>query len=104
MKTELYFGRTIGTNGYVSDKHWTEFVDNTVTLRFPSGFSIMELAGQWQIVNSKEIIREKTMMITICHSDTVESKTHIDAIRTIYKGLFDQESVMLVSYEIHVEF
>lgn len=103
-KTELYLGRTIGISGYVSDKHWIEFIDNTVSHRFPSGFSIMELTGQWKNISDEVIIREKTMMIIICHHNTIESNNHIDSIKTTYKCLFDQDSVMEISYEVNVKF
>jgi UDP-N-acetylglucosamine 2-epimerase len=104
IKTELYFGRTIGVNGYVIDKQWEAFVNDHIVSRFPTGFSIIDIIGYWKHMASGQTVKERTKMLTLCHHKTDNDDKHLLDIITEYKQLFDQESVMLVEYEVNVAF
>lgn len=104
VKTELYFGRTIGMYGFVTDEQWKTFVNERITPRFPAGFSIIDVAGRWKCVKSGQVIEEQTKMVVLCHHKTISDDRHLLAIITEYKSLFDQDSVMLVEYDVNVAF
>ena len=104
VKTELYFGRTIGIDGYVTDKQWETFVNERIAPHFPSGFSIIDVAGRWKCVKTGETIREDTKLLVLCHHKTANDNNHLREIITTYKHIFGQESVMLAEYEVNVAF
>ncbi len=46
----LFFGRSDSTGAeVVSDEAWNEFLEDTVTPRFPDGLTVMNGRGQWQL-------------------------------------------------------
>lgn len=104
IKTELYFGRTIGVDGYVTDKQWENFVSKHIVPRFPAGFSIINVAGRWKCVKSGQVIEERTKMVALCHHKTDNDDKHLLDIVTAYKQQFNQEGIMLVEYEVNVAF
>lgn len=104
VKTELYFGRTIGMYGFVTDKQWKTFVDEHIAPRFPAGFSIIDVAGRWKCVQSGQVIEEQTKLVVLCHHKTDNDDRQLLSIITEYKSLFEQDSVMLVEYEVNVAF
>lgn len=99
VKTELYFGRTIGTNGYVSDEQWDNFIKHVSTLYFPDGLTVLDAVGQWKMADGT-IIKEHTKIVIVLH----ENNTNTDTIRNIYKNTFNQESVLRVDYVVDVQF
>ena len=103
-KTELYFGRTIGITGYVTDEQWNDFVNDYISTKFPAGFSIIEVIGRWRDIKTNKTIQEKTKMVIICHHKTKLDNKQIYNIILAYKKLFKQESVMRIDYEIDVQF
>jgi hypothetical protein len=104
VKTELYFGRTIGTDGFVTDGQWERFVNNYIVPCFPAGFSTIDVAGRWKCIKSGQVIKEQTKLVVLCHYKTDNDDRHLLNIITEYKNLFDQDSVMLVEYEISIAF
>ena len=104
IKTELYFGRTIGMFGRVTDEQWEKFVDEYITPRFPSGFSIIDVSGRWKCVKTGKTIREDTKLLVLCHHKTTNDDNHLREIIIAYKDLFGQDSVMLVEYDVNVAF
>lgn len=104
VKTELYFGRTIGINGFVTDEQWESFVHDRIAPRFPAGFSIIDVAGRWKCVQSGQVIEEQTKLVVLCHHKTNNDDRQLLSIITEYKNLFEQDSVMLVEYNVQVAF
>lgn len=103
VKTELYFGRTIGINGYVSDIQWNQFLQNVVTLYFPDGFTTLTGTGQWKMENG-DIVKERTMIVIILHDNTGFANDNITLIKNAYCRRFHQESVMRIDSKVSVQF
>jgi len=104
VKTELYFGRTIGISGFVTNKQWESFVHEHIAPRFPAGFSVIDVAGHWKCIKSGQVVEEQTKLVVLCHHKTVNDDRHLLDIITEYKNLFDQDSVMFVEYKVNVAF
>lgn len=104
VKTELYFGRTIGIDEYVTGEQWEKFVDEYISSRFPAGFSILDVSGRWKCIKTGKTIREDTKLLVLCHHRTTNDDNHLREIIKAYKDLFDQDSVMLVEYEVNAAF
>ena len=47
-QAQLFFGRNIAGRGMVSEEEWRRFLDEEVTSRFPAGFSVADLDGQYR--------------------------------------------------------
>lgn len=103
LKTELYFGRTIGTDGFVTDEQWENFVNKYIIPRFPTGFSIVDIAGRWKSPDGI-IISEQSKILILVHDNTNENDEKIKEVIRQYKSQFSQDSVMLVEYEVNVIF
>jgi hypothetical protein len=93
---ELVFGRNIGESLGVSDEDWRRFIDQDVTPRFPDGFSVMDVQGQWRASNGK-LIREPSKVLYLILDGGPDDGAKIAHIRDAYKQRFKQESVLLVT-------
>lgn len=111
VETQLYFG--LGPSDApgkgVSEQTWRAFLDKEVTPRFPAGFSVLDVYGQWlnkpgrgEAPSPPERIRSK-MIIVVYHS-TPEEAARIDAIRTAWKALTGDQSVLRVTTSADVSF
>ena len=92
----LYFGRSIRDGGTVTDSSWATFVQQSITPRFPKGFTVWKAEGQWQGADKVQV-REQTFVIEIIHpADSVDAGTAIKQIIDEYKRRYRQESVLHV--------
>ena len=103
VRSELYFGRERPTGGTVSEAEWSKFLAEHVTPRFPAGLTVLEAAGQYRDQTGR-IVREQSKVVVILHPGTPQTWGAIDEIRSIYKKLFDQESVLLLSSRARAAF
>jgi hypothetical protein len=103
-RTELYFGMDIPGGGEVSEEDWNKFVDNEITSRFPSGFTVLQGYGQFK--DSKgEIERENSRVLILFYPKKTRSDVSkkVEEIRAAYKKQFRQESVLRLDYVKSVE-
>ena len=54
----LYFG-TAKPNGVVSAQEWAQFLERTVTPRFPQGLSVWPASGQWPATTATSCARRR---------------------------------------------
>ena len=100
---ELVFGRNIGQTLGVSDADWRKFLDEDVTPRFPEGFSVMDVQGQWRASNGV-LIHEPSKVIYLILDGGPDDPAKIANIRDAYKRRFKQEAVLLVTKQACVSF
>ena len=103
MRSELVFGRAKADGSTVTDAQWRAFVDEHVTPRFPDGLTVVDASGQWRD-RTGVVIREASKLVLILHPADENSRRAIEEIRTLYRKLFDQESVLLMSTFSRVSF
>ena len=103
MRSELLFGRSKPDGSSVTDAQWRAFVDDHITPRFPHGLTIIEASGQYRD-RAGVIEREPSKLVVILHAADDKSRVAIEEIRALYKKLFDQESVLLISTISRVSF
>lgn len=96
-RTELYFGRSRPDGTMVSDDEWKNFLSETVTPRFPDGFTALKATGQYR-EKSGRIISEPSETLIFFYSSRgkKESRVKIEEIRAAYMKMFQQESVLRV--------
>ena len=103
VKTELFFGLSKPDGSIVSESEWENFVDEYITPRFREGPTIVDAKGRW-LTKTGEVIKEKTKIVILLHSDNEDANASIEYIRDKYKKLFQQESVMRVTTDTDVSF
>jgi len=95
MQTTLWFGLSKPQGGNVSSADWQQFLDKEVTPRFKAGLSVYDASGQW-LEKSGRLAREPSKALLLIHGAEIGVNDNIEALRTIYKQRFGQESVMRV--------
>lgn len=85
-KVELY----MGVAGRSAD--WRRFLAQVVTPRFPEGLTVLEGQGQWR--GRRGVSHEATRVLVIFYAPDATSDTRIEAIRSLYKRRFRQQSVL----------
>jgi hypothetical protein len=96
LEIDLLFGRNIGVELGVSDRHWSEFVAREITPRFPQGLMVDDAVGQWRDPERNVIVREPSKEVRVIVPANTEVKEKIDAIASAYKERFQQQSVGVV--------
>lgn len=106
VDTKLYFGLGPADRPEqgVSEADWRSFLDREVTPRFPDGFSVLDVYGQWQGKNETAPERLRTKMLIVDYPDTAENRAKVDAIRTAWKQKTGDQSVMRVTEGADVSF
>jgi hypothetical protein len=90
----LYFG-TETPSGQVTPENWAEFLNETVTPRFPDGLSVWQASGQWRSA-SGEVIREPSYVLSLLHSAGGDEDRAMQELIAVYKTRFQQEAVLRV--------
>ena len=91
--TRLYLGQNT-PSGTVTGTQWRAFVAETVTPRFPDGFTELDGHGQWRDARGA-INAERTRIIEIAHADAARMRADVRTIAADYRRRFEQESVLI---------
>lgn len=103
MQTTLWFGLSKPQGGTVSASDWQQFLDQEVTPRFKAGLSVYDANGQW-LEKSGRLAREPSKALLLIHGTERSVNDDIEALRTLYRQRFGQESVMRVDAPVCVGF
>jgi hypothetical protein len=103
-RTELYFGTSKPDGTTVSEAEFKAFLDKEITSRFPDGLTLLTGYGQYLSENG-EIAKETSKVLVLFYpSDMTEANENIEAIRSEYEKVFQQESVLRVDSLERVSF
>jgi hypothetical protein len=100
-QAQLFFGRNVAGRDMVSDDEWRRFLDEEVSPRYPAGFSVADIDGQYRNAGGT-LVRERSKQLLINGPGGDETK--LNAIRDAYKRRFNQESVLLVESPVCAAF
>jgi hypothetical protein len=100
---QLFFGRSTGWTGEVSEADWRAFLDAEVSPRFPDGLSVSDVYGQWKSP-AGDFVREESKALFIVLAGRPDERQRLDLIRDAYKRRFHQQSVLLVEQKACVAF
>jgi len=87
----------------VDAEPWRDFLANSVTRRFPDGFTVMEAYGQWRNA-SGEIQVLPSRILVILHPPSAPADAAVEVIRQEFKKRFNQVSVLRVTAPAQVAF
>lgn len=106
VDTKLYFG--LGPADHpeqgIGEQKWREFLDREVTPRFPSGLSVVDVYGQWLSKGKTQPERLRSKMLIVLYPDSAANRAKIDAIRTAWKQMTGDQSVLKVTEPADVSF
>lgn len=106
VDTKLYFG--LGPADHpeqgVGEAAWRDFLDREVTPRFPDGLSVLDVYGQWRRKGATTPERLRSKLLVIDYPDTRENRARMNAIRTAWKQLTGDQSVLMVTDPANVSF
>ena len=103
-RTELYYGAGRLPAGSTKDIRWENYINEVVTPRFPEGLTLLEGTGQWRVKEGQTPRRNRTRILILIHEDTEEKSRKVDEIRTLWKEISGQQSVLRVSQPADVSF
>lgn len=96
MVSRLYFGQSTPT-GVVTDAQWRAFIVESVTPRFPSGFTELQAHGRWRDSRGA-VIDEATRILEIAHDDAPLARASVRVVAADYKSQFAQQSVLITQF------
>ena len=88
----MQLGLGIPGGGEVSRAHFRNFLEGTVTPRFPDGYTVLEATGHYRYKSGK-IAAEPARVLTILTKTPAEAAAKVGEIVKVYKTRFRQESV-----------
>jgi hypothetical protein len=106
VDTKLYFGLGPADQPEkgVSEAQWRAFLDKEVTPRFPDGLSVVDVYGQWQGKQQTVPERLRSKMLIVDYPDTKENRDKVEAIRSAWKKVTGDQSVLRVTQPVDVSF
>ena len=105
QRAELYFGlgREGADDAAAYTQRWQRFLDEEVTPRFPDGFSVLDVYGQWQRRETKTIERLNSKLLVILFQGP-QHRADLDALRAAWKQRTGDQSVLLTISPAEVSF
>jgi hypothetical protein len=99
LVVDLFFGKAIPGRGDLTHEEWNRFIDDTVTVNLPDGFTVIDANGAWMNPVTHATVREASKMLVVAVPDTAASLAAIARLRNEYQTRFQQQLVgMLVEH------
>jgi hypothetical protein len=90
---DLFFGEAIPGRGDLTEREWRQFLDDTIAVNLPDGFTVIDAAGGWRDPVTHKTTREAAKVLLTALPDTPASLDAVDRIRTAYQVEFHQQLV-----------
>jgi hypothetical protein len=90
---DLFFGRAIAGRNDLAEKEWQGFLDDTVAVNLPDGYTVMDASGAWMNPITHKTTKEPSSVILVALPDSPESLEAVNRIRTAYQVRFHQQLV-----------
>ncbi|WP_428313241.1 DUF3574 domain-containing protein [Hydrocarboniphaga sp.] len=106
IRTELYFGTGPADDAHqgIDEAAWRAFLDREITPRFASGLSVFDIYGQWQDKGAAAPERLRSKVVVLLHESNADKDAKIEQIRSAWKKLTGDLSVLRVSQPAEVSF
>jgi hypothetical protein len=90
---ELFFGKAIRGRADLTEPEWIQFLDDTVAVNLPRGFTLFDAAGGWMDPVTHRTTREATKVLLAALPDTPASLEAVNRVRSAYQVRFRQQLV-----------
>lgn len=106
LRSEMYFaiGRWDAASKVDDEARWQRFLDEEVTPRFPQGFTVLQAYGQWQPRAGDAVERLNSRVVVLLHDNTAASLARLDALRSAWKRISGDDSVLRAMQVVEVSF
>ncbi len=94
LAAELLFGLS-RPGGAIDAAEFTDFLDRSVTPRFPAGLTVLDGAGRWRAPDGR-MSQERSKLLLIVTERGAETRSRLEAVREEYRARFQQQSVGMV--------
>ena len=89
----LYLGEAIPGRDDLTDQEWQSFLDDTITVNLPNGYTILDANGAWMNPVTHKTFKEATKVLVAALPDVPDSLIAINRIRASYQTRFHQQLV-----------
>lgn len=103
VRTELMFGMSKTDGTKVDEFAWDKFVEDSISVWFPSGFTVVDSQGRWRGHDGK-IVNERSKILIIYHDGSDANLKKLDDLRRLYMQRFGQQAVIRGSSSAWVAF
>ena len=106
VRTELYFatGPAEDLEKGVDEAGWRAFLDREISTRFASGLSVFDIYGQWQDQGAPAPERLRSKVVVLLHESNAANDAKIEQIRSAWKAVTGDLSVLRVTQPADVSF
>jgi hypothetical protein len=94
---QFFFGQTQKNGQPVPELTWTNFLQNTVTPRFPDGLTVYNTYGQSMNPTTHKLTREVTKVVMIATENTPATRARAVQIIEAWKSTANMNSVGLMT-------
>lgn len=92
-RSELFFGLA-RPHGSVSESEFAQFVEHSVTPRFPHGLTLLGGSGQFRGAGGAVVAEGSKLLILLHAAGDADANRKIEQIRDEYRQRFEQQSVL----------
>jgi hypothetical protein len=92
---DLFLGQSIPGRNDLTEPEWQAFLDDTVTVNLPNGYTVLDAAGAWMNPITHKTITDASRVIMVALPDVPDSLASVNRVRTEYQIRFHQEMVGL---------
>lgn len=100
IETDLYFGLSKPNGESVTEKEWIDFKQNHLSAVFKEGSTVINATGNWRDTQTGKLISEQTYVAIYFHKKSKEISKQIDSLRSLYRKMFEQRSVLRVDKKV----
>jgi len=100
MRTRMFFGLSVPDGGGVSLQQWEKFRDEVIAPVFKQGFNVVDSIGFWY----GGMERSKILTVFYPAKDAQSFQMRLKGIAAGYTKLFKQDSVLMVTAPVKLEF
>ena len=93
---QIVFGRVSESGRGVSEVQFARFLHDEVRPRFPDGLTVVDAQGRWTRPAGL-MIRDPSKTVMIVLRGNGDERAKLEAVRTAYRRLYHQNSVLMLS-------
>jgi hypothetical protein len=95
-RTELYLGLARPDGGLVTDEEFARFVAEHVRPNLPDGFTVVPGEGYFRTTQGLAVSEPSRVLVVFVPRADLDAHRRLERVRTAYRTLFLQESVLRV--------
>ena len=104
IETNLYFGLSKPGGGEVTEQEWNRFRAEKIATVFKEGSTVYHATGNWYDPAARKLITEPTYVVIYFYKKSKDISNNIDSLRSWYKTMFQQQSVLRVDKKVKAMF